>query len=561
MDHPDFYFLFSDQIQEPRLTETLFRGSNRNGHWSLEMHGARVTSMPGLQKYETGLASDREKPQYQIIITPENIEITSEIFGISPVFYAVINEEIHISSSIRILAGTLKSKDKLHISKNFILEQNLFNYSLFNNTVFNEIKLVPSNCKAIITDRLQIEKIFKIEDYFTDSPVPYKKCIQNLTDLFISQNASKIQDDDYISFTSGFDGRSLLALALSQNKKIHAYSFGASDNIDLYLPRRQAAILRVDFLPVVLDENRYIDSFLAEGSEALIQSAANTNFLQLHWSYAARILSGKTGTIVTGMFGSELFRAPHIAGQMISPALVDYVRFIKDDKWIGRLKNEDSLHFLNINSFTYEFESLINDLQEFKKRIISLSESQRLYKYIYEETFRKFFGMQFIQPMRSYVNVVNPYLDWEFMKELLKTQLAGVNSDFFTENPWKRYKGQLFYAELIRRTSSELYSLQTGKGYTPEDLQKKMGKFKIAVSFARKRLHRRIASPDLDDLKIISGVNHFLHGITEKGMFNEYYNQLFVASTLKSGKWQKNEMLRDKFVETLSTNYYLKNLF
>jgi len=560
MDQTDFYFLFDNEIQDKYQPDTLNKGSTRFGRWFLNIRGTKGTSLPGIIKYETGLGSDRKGPQYKIKICPENIEITAEKFGISPVFYAETGKEIHISSNVKILADALKIRHILHINKRFILEQNLFNYSLFNNTIFEEIKLLPSNCKAIITDQLHIEEIFKIEDYFTDNPVPYKRCIHNLVDLFISGNSLKIHNSDYISFTSGFDGRSLLALALYQNKNIHTYSFGASGNADLYLPKQQALKLGIDFLPILLDDNAYINEFLTIGIESLIQSAANTNFLQLHWSYAARILSEKTNTIITGIFGSELFRAAHIAGQMISPALVDYFRFIRDDKWIVKLKNEYSLHFLNINSFTNEFDSLINDLREYKVKVIHLSESQRLYKYIYEETFRKFFGMQFIQPMRSYVTVVNPYLDWEFIKELLKTQLAGVNKDFFTENPVKRFKGQLFYAELIRKTSPQLYLLQTGKGYAPEDLQRKTGKFKISASFMQKRVHRKIALPDLDNLKIISGVNSFKQQITNSGLYDELFNKSVIEDMLKSGKWCKNEMLRDKFVEILSTNYYLKNL-
>ena len=243
-----------------------------------------------------GIASDRICAQYIISVNLSCICVEAEKFGVSPVFYSNLDGDIFISSSLRVLVDKLKSKHNLRINKRFLLEQNLFNYSLFNNTIFKEIKILPSNYKVIINEHLNLVETFKIEDNFTDNPVSYEKSIHDLVDLFIKVNTPKIQDGDYISFTSGFDGRSLLALALSQKKKIYTYSFGSQNNIDLSMPCGQAKILGVDFEPVLLDDENYINNFTKLGEEVINSTVSNSNLLQLHWVYAAKTLKSKTDT-------------------------------------------------------------------------------------------------------------------------------------------------------------------------------------------------------------------------------------------------------------------------
>lgn len=558
MASSDFYLFFSSNPGRNESFAYTLQGSTVYGNWTI--HSETQVIKPNQDGVlSLGLASDRKNSQYRFEFKKDSISISQEKFGISPIYYYANKNEIHVSSNLFRLSQILASSIDLHISKRYLLEHNLFNYSLFDNTIFEEIKLLPAFASLHIKEKLQIQVTDQIEKYFTNNPLKYKKCITQLTELFIAQNTEKIKDDDFISFTSGFDGRSLLSLAMSYKRRIFAYSFGTKSNLDLYLPMKQAADLKIPFSPIALDEPSYLDFYLNEGKNAIRESALTTNYLQLHWPYAAGFLSRKTNTIVTGMFGSELFRAAHLAGQLISPALVDYFRYFESDIWISRLLDADSLKFLHYDSFKLEMEALIQDLKDYKQEIIFLSESQRLYKFIYEETFRKFFGMQFILPMRNHVDVINPYLDWEFFKALLQTELAGVNNDFFTENPLKRFKGQLFYAELIRQTSPSLYHFPTGKGYSPADLHHFSGKMNIAFSFISKRLNRKFHSNNLDNLGILTGIKQ-LEKINYNAEFkNKFYNLEYLDEILKSGIWEHNELKRDKAIETISSISYLND--
>ena len=557
MNSSDFYFVFYKHVEAPRQRGIKYKGDTVYGYWFLDSPGIMETKLNNAIIFHVGLANDRKGSRYKFLISPKSIEISAEKFGISPVYLFINNEEIHISSSIKILVEKLVPEYELNISKRFILEQNLFNYSLFDNTIYSEIKILPSESKAIITDHLQFENAPGIEDCFTENPIPYNKCINNLIDLFISLNSSKIKDGDYISFTSGFDGRSLVALAKYLKKDFSTYSFGTEKNEDLFLPRGQAEDLGYNFFPINLDSEEYYYEFWNLGKDIIRKSGGTTNFLQVHWAYSAKLLSQKTNTLISGIFGSELFRAAHIAGQFTSPVLVDYFKNIETDEWITKIKTAKSFRFLNQENFTNELDDLIDELSVYKNKIINLNSNQRFYKYIFGEVFRKYFGMQYLFPQQDYLKMISPFLDFDFVKELLKTKFAGVNNEFFTHNPLKRLKGQLFYAELINRICPELSNLSTGKGYRPGDLLSFSGKTNIAYHYFKKHLKRKAVRTNLDNLGIISA-----YGANKKMFDNvkinqDLFNENLVNSLRTSGAWKTEILLRDKFIEALSLNVYI----
>ena len=82
------------------------------------------------------------------------------------------------------------------------------------------------------------------------------------------------------------------------------------------------------------------------------------------------------------------------------------------------------------------------------------------------------------------------------LKELLKTELAGIHSEFFEHNPLKRYKGQVLYAHLIKKAYPGFGKIVTDKGYSPEDLIKFSGKINIAAGYLKKNLNKSKRTED-----------------------------------------------------------------
>ena len=302
---------------------------------------------------------------------------------------------------------------------------------------------------------------------------------------------------------------------------------------------------------------KYFEVFWELGERIIIDSGGSTNFLQVHWPYSAKIISKKSKNIVSGLFGSELFRAAHLTGQFLSTGLVDYFTYMETDEWIHKIKNAESLKFMNLTNFKNELENLIDQLNDYKKKVLHLNKNQRIYKFIFDEAFRKFFGMQILQPQSEYINVKIPFFNFEFLTELLKTELAGVNNTFFTHNPLKRFKGQLFYARFIERAYPELISFKTGKGYRPLDLLTFTGKVRIARNFFLKRFKRKLGKINLDNLCILSAYQENINSFNMIPIHSELFNVNLIGQYRETGVWQQKESLRDKFLETLTINHYL----
>jgi hypothetical protein len=223
--------------------------------------------------------------------------------------------------------------------------------------------------------------------------------------------------------------------------------------------------------------------------------------------FGAKNVSGSSEYLITGYCGSELFRALHIQGAITSSELVNVFKKIKDKELIDSLWNSEKLIFLRKEKYTDEFQELVDEVLLFRKnRPKEITDNQFFYYFIFTEVFRKIFG-SWTAAQFSEMHVRVPFLDYAFIQELLKTDLAGINNDFFIHNPFKRYKGQLLYAEIIRQSSPEMFKLYTGKGYRPSDMMSFRGKINIVLPYINKKLNRKIKPLNLDNLGLISGYN------------------------------------------------------
>lgn len=330
----------------------------------------------------------------------------------------------------------------------------------------------------------------------------------------------------YVSFTGGFDGRTLVACSQYYKKEFVGFSFGTRRNEDVYIPQKQSEQLGIPFLPIYLDEEDYIKhEFLETGKELVDLTNGFSNFLYVHFLYSAKLLSQDSSVMLTGYFGSELFRALHLTGAMNTPELISFFKHNDKDKWINDILKSPKVFYINKEIFKNEIEEIICELDEYKKNNMDRFSTLNMffYKYVFEEIFRKVFGSHIVS-QSYYTNVRTPFLDFEFMKELLRTELAGVNNEFFVHSPLKRWRGQLLYAKIINKIYPALGELVTQKGYAPKDLLRPFGKLSILFPFLDKKVKRKIMKPYLDNLSIISGIKYhwpwFRSQITNTGIYN-----------------------------------------
>ncbi|MBN1599242.1 MAG: hypothetical protein JW894_13190 [Bacteroidales bacterium] len=430
-------------------------------------------------------------------------KITSEIilgnsmFSILPLYYSQHNDKIVFSENSANLGKHLNLNT---ISQRFIIETVLFNYPLFNNSIFKEIKLLLSNSYLkILGSQITITKHTFIEKYFLNSPEPTKNSIHMVRDIFLETVKKYLPDVKYAhALTGGFDGRTLVSAGLYHKKYFSCYAFGSESSKDTRIASQLSFKAGVTFINVELNDEYASESSLGCGTEFILNSSGTGTFARAHYLYAAKVLSNDYKYIITGNFGSELFRAAHIAGAVISKNL--YALFNSGNPAEGIKSIENSVEFrcLNLSEDKASWETLKDDILKlpcYDQSYNGLTKNQRFYVLVFEEIFRKYFGAEMVNQFK-YLKNRTPFLDMEFMKALFKTELAGIHSNFFEHNPFKRYKGQILYAHIIRKAYPAFGEMMTDKGYKPDDLINFFGKLNIARGYLKKITRK--PTPDFD---------------------------------------------------------------
>ncbi len=453
--------------------------------------------------------ADNEIPKlrghfYAIIVRDNAIKIYNSLFSMLPLYYC--DSHCFISSSIQLIKQHHK---EVSINKKYILENLLFNYGFFNRTLYTHIQLVP--CHHFMTlrnNKIKLSKHFSVQDLFVLFPEKGDKVIQEVSDLFIETSKHYFPDRPFsIAFTSGFDGRTLVSCASFHQKNFTTFSFGRPENDDVQIPLRNAEELQIPYTYFDLGDTAYTTKeYYKNAIEYTTTGYMGNGFLYPHFLFSTQQIATQSDVFISGAAGSELFRALHNPGAVTSQALVALFKY-KDEQEIRQaIKQAKPLQALHMPAFENELEELIEELLTYKRNLPKeLSPNQQFYIFVFEEIFRKFFG-QWIATQRHYTAVRTPFLDYTFIKKLLATAYAGANNDFFTDNPIKRMKGQLIYADIIRKTNSTIYHQKTGKGYRPIDVRDPKYITNIILHFVRKRMQKKVQKTYLDNLGIISGI-------------------------------------------------------
>ncbi|MEL7270207.1 MAG: hypothetical protein AAGL34_11585 [Bacteroidota bacterium] len=493
---------------------------------------------------------------YVIVLENETIKIYNSFFGLLPLYFTT-NKRL-IGSSFRWIEKYVQGS--LTIDKKFVLEQLLFNYGFFNRTKYKEIQLLPSNSYIKLQEEnFTIQKHFEVISFFNN---PKKvRMADELSGLFIQTVDSYFPDEHFhIAFTSGFDGRTLVSCADYLQKDFSTFSFGRPENDDVSIPKNNAKVLGIPYECFDLGDTNYHSEAYLENANAFTTSGCLGNgFLYAHFPFTAQKISKKFNYLLSGICGSELFRALRSPGAVTSQALTDVFKTDSDAELREKLKNSKVLTVLNKKGFAEELDELIEEIIDYKDRLPqNISLNQQFYVFVFEEIFRKFFG-QWVQAQQQYLYVRTPFLDFDFVKALLQSKYAGANNEFFTKNPFKRMKGQYIYADIIRKTNSTIYGQHTGKGYAPRDVRNPFYRLNIVLPFLKKRFKRKVKRTYLDNLGIISGIQHNKEALLSQLHEPHFFDGKELANRLDHLSDFTPEKERDTLLMSLAILYSLQD--
>lgn len=451
---------------------------------------------------------------------PEGFCCGTSFGAIYPVYYHNEGGQTSICSAAFTLAELTQARP--HNKRN-LLERILFNYPFFNSTWWHDIQLLDAHRYLRLgASGARVAGDFEISNYFGSPEDHSTKSLSRLTGLFDTELRRFFPEEPFgISFTGGFDGRTLVAGAINADRQFFTYSFGRPDSTDVSMPAAQAARIGINYEPILLDQ-AYVGNESLRSAHAFMRlTEYNGNFGRPHYHYAAQALASKTNYIFTGNFGSELFRALHIPGVMMSEALIR-IFAAADDSWKDFLRQKT--RSVNPGFFDEELESLLADISKYLEKMKDWEPNHRFYYFVFNEIFRKYFGPELVM-QSHYLNNRTPFLNLQFFQELNRTKWSGVHARLFEKVKSKRMKGQMFYATFIRNANAGMYHLKTNKGYSPADV---LEKTRLPLLFSRVLLHKYIRNKEIDDNSVhaffgqyrpalaehlhVESVSPFMHG-------------------------------------------------
>jgi asparagine synthase (glutamine-hydrolysing) len=428
---------------------------------------------------------------YFLLLNKKHTEFTigNSLFSILPLYYIETKDRLIISHNALTIGEHLSLNT---ISKRFVLETILFNYPLFNQSIIEKILLVPSNSYIKVNaDKWRIIKHTRIEKYFSFNPTSWRRSIDAISELFLESVQKYLPSTPFVSsLTGGFDSRTLTSVCLFNKKDFSCYSFGSLDSRDTEIPEVLTEKAGLQYLKIILDNHFIENNSLKHGYEFIFNASGIPSFVRAHYLYSAKILEKNTEYMITGNFGSELFRAAHVRGVVFSPNLITLFSNSNFNEAFNAVKNSKDSAYLNRDGFGnvwFELKEDLSALPCYNPDYKLLTQNQKFYVFVFEEVFRKYFGAEMVNQFK-YIKNRTPYLDIDFMKAIFTTGLAGIHSDFFEHDPFKRFKGQVLYAHIIRKTYPLFGKIVTDKGYNPNDLLTFSGYFKILKGYLNKKV-------------------------------------------------------------------------
>ncbi len=436
---------------------------------------------------------------YFLYLNKETGEILAgnSMFSLLPLYYHCTLSALFLSNNAVSLGRHLGMS---RTDKRFVLETILFNYPLFNNSIVEGIALLPANSSLRISDSsFYIVSHTRIADYFKSGMISQKEAVMILSDKFVEAVEKYLPEEKYAcSVTGGLDGRTLASAGRYHRRDFTVFAFGNEESKDLILARDLSERLDLHFRSILLEDDYVKSHSLACGREFIEASSGTATFARAHYLFSARSLSDDYRYMVTGNFGSEILRAAHVAGVVISANLFTLFNADQATEALRIIRESREFRCLNIDAFSNEWQALQEDVLKlpcFDPSYSGLTKNQRFYVFVYEELFRKYFGAELANQFR-YIRNRTPFLDIDFVKAILETELAGIHSEFFEHNPFKRYKGQVLYAHIIKKTFPPFGKVMTDKGYRPEDLISFFGKAAIVRGYLGKKRSARRYSDD-----------------------------------------------------------------
>jgi asparagine synthetase B (glutamine-hydrolysing) len=399
------------------------------------------------------------------------VTLLTDRLNVLPLYYAYEKGKLIISSNTELILKTLwvnREPDTLAFAM-----QNLFDYMLGDLYFFKGIRRFE-NASIYTIDGHEIERTtyWDVSELFHKTLLPPNESL-DILDEQLKDNVNLYSSDAdklLVSLTGGFDGRANLAMLERPYNSFKCYSYGMPGSKQIIVPQEISDKTGINYEPVIL-EQEFLDQYYGNTLKASYFSNGTAPVGFCNIPYAYHRLANYSDTILTGLFGSEVLRPLHNNGiqvndQSFSIFLNDYLPNGIEEA----IQNVEAIRYFKDFDIRNSKEALLKYFSDhFFEKYSDYDKIIRFFFFIIQEGIRKYFSQE-ISLERVYVTTRFPYFDTDMVDLIYRTPWAGMYNGFLGESKFKRRKGQLLYAHIIKKYKPSLGKIILDRGYTPDDL-------------------------------------------------------------------------------------------
>lgn len=470
---------------------------------------------------------------FRINKNTRNLQIVNSQLGLCHVYY-------YHNSDVMIVSNNLSHFKHLNLEYNYsaIYQKLMFTYEITDNTSITGVKrLNPGEIINFEGNNIRSTIGVSIKNLF--EPVTFEKFnVEKYISLFNSSVSEKAGCDSNInvSFTGGFDGRTIVSSLLNLGLPVNAYSFGKNNGENTRIPLGISKEIGIKYNPVYL-ESEYESNYVKDAKKVIYFSDGMSFNERANYIFAFRRLAEKSRYVLSGLIGGETLRPVHLRTDYLNENYYQLF-YLNNQNLIDSISQsklfKESINSINNDSIS-ELKEIVFEKQK-KIRIIRNQENGFLY-YLFdlmETGFRMYYGTE-IHFERQFCSNLTPFYDIDLLQYLLSTDYVEIFKQAFKPGKIHRWSGQKIYAKIIEQNFKSLNNFAVDRGYPPGYLLNPLKLIFIPYLYYKRKNNRK----------------HYID-------FNEYkWSKLFLEDFITSN--YKNEVIFNQSALKERAELNLKN--
>lgn len=413
--------------------------------------------------------------------------------GLYRLYYTATDDRLVISSSLSSVVVNLAERPE--VDGVALMQHAVFEHTLGERTIFRGISTLDNyQYLQYNLATLSIVSYYNVSEKLTSTPkFSWYDTKHLLPGAFnssmdaITLGVSSLNS----ALTGGYDSRTILSYLLNRRSVgCHFYTWAAEKSWeDAKVAQHIATSMNLPYETIELGD-QMLDHYHEYSDMYIYWSDGSGSINRTNQMYSHERLSQISRNLVTGYFGSELFRPLHRSNVMISNSFTDTLLNGQREERLNALATQktNALQSAFVRKHMAEF---IHVGEEYFRRLdVSKQNYLNLLHYLIKTGFWKFFGQE-IHSQRIHTRAVSPYIDDDFVDFVVQTPIKSIQEESYRKPGINSLRGQALYHPIMKHNCPSLMSFPTNRGFSPRDYDSILFPLNVLIKHKLSRRRQR----------------------------------------------------------------------